>query len=46
MGSSADGMRFSASFLLHLDVECELQDWITIEISLYNSVVQEDYKAK
>jgi len=39
MGFSVDDMRFSASFLLYLDMEHELQDWITIEVGLHNFIV-------
>lgn len=46
MGYTASTMRFFARILFYLDMEYELQDRITIEVSLHDSVVQENHQIK
>lgn len=46
MGFVTDTVRFLARVLLHVDVEHELQNWITAKSSLHSSVIQEDYQTE
>lgn len=46
MGFITNAVRFSARFLFYLDVEYELQNWITIKVSLRGFVIQENYQIK
>lgn len=46
MGFITNAVRFSARFLFYLDMEYELQNWITIKVSLHGFIIQEDYQIK